>query len=46
MKEIPVKTGLKNSGFVQIIEGISIDDEIVKDGAGFLADDSKIEIIN
>jgi RND family efflux transporter MFP subunit len=46
VKEIPVKTGLKNSGFVQIIEGISIDDEIVKDGAGFLADDSKIEIIN
>ena len=46
VKEFPVKTGLRNEGYIQILEGITLDDEIVKDGAGFLTDDSQIEIVN
>jgi len=46
VKETPVKTGLRKEGYIQILEGITLNDEIVKDGAGFLADSSIIEIIN
>jgi len=46
VKETPVKTGLRKEGYIQILEGITIEDEIVKDGAGFLTDSSIIEIIN
>ena len=45
-KETPVKTGLRKEGYIQILEGITLNDEIVKDGAGFLADSSIIEIVN
>ena len=46
VKETPVKTGLRKERYIQILEGITLNDEIVKDGAGFLADSSIIEIIN
>ena len=46
VKETPVKTGLRKEGYIQILEGITLNDEIVKDGAGFLTDSSIIEIIN
>ena len=46
VKEVPVRTGLKKEGYIQILEGITLDDEIVKDGAGFLTNDSQIEIVN
>ena len=46
VKETPVKTGLRKEGYIQILEGIIMEDEIVKDGAGFLTDSSIIEIIN
>ena len=46
VKETPVKTGLRKEGYIQILEGIGLEDEIVKDGAGFLTDSSIIEIIN
>ncbi len=46
VKETPVKTGLRKEGYIQILEGIRLNDEIVKDGAGFLADSSIIEIVN
>ena len=46
VKETLVKTGLRKEGYIQILEGITLNDEIVKDGAGFLADSSIIEIIN
>ena len=46
VKETPVRTGLRQEGYIQILEGITIEDEIVKDGAGFLTDSSIIEIIN
>ena len=46
VKETPVKTGLRKEGYIQILEGITMEDEIVKDGAGFLTDSSIIEIIN
>jgi len=46
VKETPVKTGLRKEGYIQILEGIGVEDEIVKDGAGFLTDSSIIEIIN
>ena len=46
VKETPVKTGLRKEGYIQILEGITLNDEIVKDGAGFLADSSVIEIVN
>lgn len=46
VKEIPVETGLRKAGYIQILNGISLDDEIVKDGAGFLTNNSEIEIIN
>ena len=46
VKETPVRTGLRQGGYIQILEGIEIEDEIVKDGAGFLTDSSIIEIIN
>ena len=46
VKETPVRTGLSQEGYIQILEGIAIEDEIVKDGAGFLTDSSIIEIIN
>ena len=46
VKETPVKTGLRKEGYIQILEGITLNDEIVKDGAGLLADSSIIEIIN
>jgi RND family efflux transporter, MFP subunit len=46
VKETPVRTGLRQEGYIQILEGIAIEDEIVKDGAGFLTDSSIIEIIN
>ena len=46
VKEIPVKTGLRKEGYIQILEGITLNDEIVKDGAGFLTDSSIIEIVN
>ena len=36
VKETPVRTGLRQEGYIQILEGIAIEDEIVKDGAGFL----------
>ena len=45
-KETPVKTGLRKEGYIQILEGITLNDEIVKDGAGFLTDSSIIEIVN
>ena len=46
VKETLVKTGLRKEGYIQILEGIRLNDEIVKDGAGFLADSSIIEIVN
>ena len=46
VKETSVKTGLRKGGYIQILEGITLNDEIVKDGAGFLTDSSIIEIIN
>jgi len=46
VKETPVITGLRKEGYIQILEGITMEDEIVKDGAGFLTDSSIIEIIN
>ena len=46
VKEAPVKTGLRKEGFIQILKGVKLDDEIVKDGAGFLTNDSEIEVIN
>ena len=46
VKETPVKTGLRKEGYIQILEGITLNDEIVKDGAGFLPDSSIIEIVN
>ena len=46
VKETPVNTGLRKEGYIQILEGITLNDEIVKDGAGFLADSSIIEIVN
>jgi len=46
VKETPVITGLRKEGYVQILEGITLNDEIVKDGAGFLTDSSIIEIVN
>ena len=46
VKETLVKTGLRKEGYIQILEGITLNDEIVKDGAGFLADSSIIEIVN
>ena len=46
VKETPVKTGLRKEGYIQILEGITLNDEIVKDGAGFLTDSSIIEIVN
>jgi len=46
VKETPVKTGLRKERYIQILEGITLNDEIVKDGAGFLADSSIIEIVN
>lgn len=46
VKETPVKTGLRKEGYIQILEGIALNDEIVKDGAGFLTDSSIIEIVN
>ena len=46
VKETPVITGLRKEGYVQILEGIKLNDEIVKDGAGFLTDSSIIEIVN
>ena len=46
VKETLVKTGLRKEGYIQILEGIALNDEIVKDGAGFLADSSIIEIVN
>ena len=46
VKETLVKTGLRKEGYIQILEGITLNDEIVKDGAGFLTDSSIIEIIN
>ena len=46
VKETPVRTGLRKEGYIQILEGIRLNDEIVKDGAGFLADSSIIEIVN
>jgi len=46
VKETLVKTGLRKEGYIQILEGITLNDEIVKDGAGFLTDSSIIEIVN
>jgi len=46
VKETLVKTGLRKEGYIQILEGIALNDEIVKDGAGFLTDSSIIEIVN
>ena len=46
VKETPVKTGLRKEGYIQILEGIALNDEIVKDGAGFLTNSSIIEIVN
>ena len=46
VKETPVKTGLRKEGYIQILEGITLNYEIVKDGAGFLTNSSIIEIVN
>ena len=46
VKETLVKTGLRKEGYIQILEGITLNDEIVKDGAGFLTNSSIIEIVN
>jgi len=43
-QQVIVKTGLRQRGFVEIIHGLSVNDTIVMDGAGFLTDQAPVEI--
>jgi membrane fusion protein (multidrug efflux system) len=39
-----IKTGLRQDGLIEIIEGLSVNDTIVVDGAGFLTDKADVSI--
>jgi len=43
--ERKVTVGVRRLGEVQIISGLSMDEEVVVDGAGFLADGARIEVV-
>lgn len=39
-----VKTGLRQNGFIEILEGLNANDTIVVDGAGFLTDKADVSV--
>jgi membrane fusion protein (multidrug efflux system) len=39
-----VKTGMRQNGLIEILEGLQVNDVIVVDGAGFLTDKAPVEI--
>jgi membrane fusion protein (multidrug efflux system) len=39
-----VKTGLRQNGLIEILEGLSANDSIVVDGAGFLTDKADVSV--
>jgi len=41
-----VKTGERQNGMIEILEGIQESDMIVVDGAGFLTDQANIKIVD
>jgi membrane fusion protein (multidrug efflux system) len=41
-----VKTGLRQNGLIEVLEGLSVNDTIVVDGAGFLTDGAAVSITN
>ncbi len=42
--QMVVKTGLRQNGLVEIIDGLQLNDQVVVDGAGFLTDQALIEL--
>lgn len=40
-----VKTGFRDGDFIEIVDGLKADDEIVSDGAGFLRDGDKVKVV-
>ena len=42
--QVVVKTGLNQDGMVEIVEGLSANDLVVVDGAGFLTDKTKVTV--
>lgn len=40
----PVRTGLRQEGLVEIVDGLSGDEMVVVDGAGFLTDGARIKV--
>jgi RND family efflux transporter MFP subunit len=42
--QIIVESGLRQNGLIEILSGLTIDDTIVVDGAGFLTDQAPVEI--
>jgi membrane fusion protein (multidrug efflux system) len=40
----PVRTGIRQKGMVEIVEGLSGDEVVVVDGAGFLTDGARINV--
>jgi RND family efflux transporter MFP subunit len=42
--QVVVESGLRQNGLIEILSGLTIDDTIVVDGAGFLTDKAPVEI--
>lgn len=42
--QVIVKTGLRQHGLVEILEGLNVNDTIIMDGAGFLTDQAPVKI--
>ena len=41
-----VKTGVRQEGFIEIVEGLQGDETVALDGAGFLTDNAPIKIVH
>ncbi len=43
--ERPVQVGLRSSDWIEIIDGLNEDEAVVVDGAGFLTDSARVEVL-
>jgi hypothetical protein len=41
-----VKTGLRQNGFIELLEGLNANNIVVVDGAGFLTDKAPVKVSN
>ncbi len=42
--QVIVKTGLRQNGLIEILDGLNVNDTIIMDGAGFLTDQAPVKI--